>query len=113
MIPSSPFLASVCNRPMASRAPRGSKHSAEPRNRRVGGGLPTFERSGHSRRMAGIGVTQQRASLASPGLQHHADVVEASRGADIAAEDGEVLVAGDVGDLAFVDAGDRGRVAGA
>ena len=48
-------------------------------------------------------------------LQHFADVVERGRGADVAAQDGEVLVAGDVGDLALLDAGGRGRgrVAGA
>ena len=48
-------------------------------------------------------------------LQHLADVVERGRGADVAAQDGEVLVAGDVGDLALLDAGGRGRgrVAGA
>ena len=40
--------------------------------------------------------------------QHLADVVERGRGADVAAQDGEVLVAADVGDLALLDAGGRG-----
>ena len=49
------------------------------------------------------------------GSEHVADVVERRRGADVAAQDGEVLVAGDVGDLALLDArgGSGGRVPGA
>jgi hypothetical protein len=43
------------------------------------------------------------------GLQHFADVVKRCGGADVAAQDGEVLVAGDVGDLVLLDAGGRGR----
>jgi len=46
-------------------------------------------------------------------LQHLADVVKRACGADIAAQDGEVLVASDVGDLALLDGRGRGRVAGA
>ena len=48
-------------------------------------------------------------------VEDFADVVERGRGADVAAQDGEVLVAGDVGDLALLDAGGRGggRVPGA
>jgi len=52
-------------------------------------------------------VTQQ--SVVGP--QYVADVVERGGGADVAAQDGEVLVAGDVGDLALLDAAAAAAVA--
>ena len=44
-----------------------------------------------------------------PCLHHLAEVVERGRGADVSAQDAKVLVAGDVGDLALLDAGSRRR----
>lgn len=46
---------------------------------------------------------------ASPGLQHVADVAERGRGSDVAAQAGNVAVAGDVGDLALLPSWRRPR----
>jgi hypothetical protein len=53
-------------------------------------------------------ITHRRADQRSGvGSEHVPDVVERGGGADVTAQDGEVLVTGDVGDLALLDAGGR------
>ena len=67
------------------------------------------------RRLALAEPLHGKMPLVSPVLENFADVVERGGGANVSPQHGEVLVAGDVGDLALLDAGGggRGRVPGA